>query len=73
MKQHLGKQESEVAPYVSLFWASMMIGRWASAAGVFEKSKLFNQIMGIFLPLVAFGIFALANTIGGSDVSSFMP
>jgi FHS family L-fucose permease-like MFS transporter len=51
----------------------MMIGRWASAAGVFEKSKLFNQIMGIFLPLVAFGIFALANTIGGSDVSSFMP
>lgn len=73
MKQHLGKKESEVAPYVSLFWASMMIGRWASAAGVFEKSKVFNQIMGIFLPLVAFGIFALANTIGGSDVSSFMP
>lgn len=73
MKQHLGKNKSEVAPFVSLFWASMMIGRWASAAGVFEKSKVFNRIMGIFLPLVAFGIFALANTIGGSDVSSFMP
>jgi FHS family L-fucose permease-like MFS transporter len=73
MKQNLGKNESEVAPYVSLFWASMMIGRWASAAGVFEKSKVFNRTMGIFLPLVAFGIFALANTIGGSDVSSFMP
>ena len=73
MKQNLGKQESEVAPYVSLFWASMMIGRWASAAGVFEKSKVFNRVMGIFLPLVAFGIFALANTIGGSDVSTFMP
>lgn len=73
MKQHLGKEESEVAPFVSLFWASMMIGRWASAAGVFEKSAFFNRIMGIFLPLVAFGVFALANTIGGSDVSSFMP
>lgn len=73
MKQHLGKKESEVAPFVSLFWASMMIGRWASAAGVFEKSQMFNRIMGIFLPLVAFGIFALANTIGGTDVSSFMP
>jgi FHS family L-fucose permease-like MFS transporter len=73
MKQQLGKSESEVAPFVSLFWASMMIGRWASAAGVFEKSKLFNRLMGIFLPIVAFGIFALANTIGGSDVSSFMP
>jgi FHS family L-fucose permease-like MFS transporter len=73
MKQNLGKEESEVAPFVSLFWASMMIGRWASAAGVFEKSKVFNRVMGIFLPLVAFGIFALANTIGGSDVSSFMP
>lgn len=73
MKQHLGKKESEVAPFVSLFWASMMIGRWASAAGVFEKSQLFNRIMGIFLPLIAFGIFALANAIGGSDISSFMP
>ncbi len=73
MKQHLGKKESEVAPFVSLFWASMMIGRWASAAGVFEKSKLFNRIMGIVLPLIAFGIFALVNTIGGSDISTLMP
>jgi FHS family L-fucose permease-like MFS transporter len=45
MKQHLGKKESEVAPFVSLFWASMMIGRWASAAGVFEKSKVFNPTL----------------------------
>ena len=29
--------------------------------------------MGVVLPLVAFGIFALANTIGGSDISSFIP
>lgn len=73
MKQHLGKKESEVAPFVSLFWASMMIGRWASAAGVFEKSKTFNRLMGVILPLVAFGIFALANTIGGSDISALTP
>ncbi|MEN9698932.1 MAG: hypothetical protein RLZZ301_130 [Bacteroidota bacterium] len=69
MKQKIGKQEHEIAPFVSLFWASMMIGRWASAAGVFELSKQFNRIMGVVLPIVAFGIFALANTIGGSDVS----
>jgi FHS family L-fucose permease-like MFS transporter len=73
MKQHLGKKESEVAPFVSLFWASMMIGRWASAAGVFEKSKAFNRIMGVILPLIAFGIFALVNTIGGSDISALTP
>lgn len=73
MKQKIGTSEDEVAPFVSLFWASMMIGRWASAAGVFEKSKIFNRIMGVVLPLVAFGIFALANTIGGSDISSFLP
>ncbi len=73
MKQKIGTSEDEVAPFVSLFWASMMIGRWASAAGVFEKSKIFNRIMGVVLPLVAFGIFALANTIGGSDISSFIP
>jgi hypothetical protein len=39
MKQKLGTSENAVAPYVSLFWASLMIGRWTSAAGAFNLTK----------------------------------
>ena len=70
MKQKIGTPENAIAPFVSLFWASLMIGRWASAAGVFELS---NTIMGIILPFVAFGIFAAANIIGGYQISSLYP
>ena len=43
LKREYGMQNSDVTPYVSLFWASLMIGRWASASGIFtsndEKAK----------------------------------
>ncbi|MFM7104990.1 MAG: MFS transporter, partial [Flavobacteriales bacterium] len=59
MKQELQFGEHEIAPFVSLFWASLMIGRWASAAGAFNVSESMNKLLGVILPFVAFGIFLL--------------
>jgi len=73
MKQKLGTPENEIAPFVSLFWASLMIGRWTSAAGVFNLSKSLKMILSILLPFVAFGIFAAANIIGGHDIQTLYP
>jgi MFS transporter, FHS family, L-fucose permease len=73
MKQKLGTDEGEVAPYVSLYWASLMIGRWTSAAGAFALSDKLKQILGIILPFVAFAIFASVNMIAGVNVEKFMP
>lgn len=73
MKQKLGTPENKVAPFVSLYWASLMIGRWTSAAGVFELSKSMKTILGIVLPFVAFAIFAGANIIGGHDIQALYP
>ncbi len=73
MKQKLGTPESGLAPYVSLFWASLMIGRWATAAGVFELSRKFKSAIGISLPLVAFGIFLMVNLLAGAELSTFYP
>lgn len=73
MKQKLGTAEHAIAPFVSLFWASLMIGRWASAAGVFNLSKIYNKLLSILLPFAAFGIFATANLIGGHDIQSLYP
>ncbi|MFZ9586661.1 MAG: MFS transporter [Crocinitomicaceae bacterium] len=73
MKQKLNTPENAVAPFVSLYWASLMIGRWTSAAGVFNLSKLMKTILGIVLPFVAFGIFAGANILGGHDINELYP
>ncbi len=73
MKQKLGTPENAVAPFVSLYWASLMIGRWTSAAGVFDLSKSMKTLLGVVLPFVAFGIFAGANIIGGHDIQELYP
>lgn len=73
MKQKLGTPENAVAPYVSLFWASLMIGRWTSAAGAFDLAESTKLKLSILLPFAAFGVFAFANVIGGHSVQSLFP
>jgi len=73
MKQKLGTSESEVAPFVSLFWASLMIGRWSSAAGAFGVSDELKQKLSLLLPFIAFAIFKLVNFIAGHNVQVFYP
>ena len=73
MRQRLGTPESAIAPFVSLFWASLMIGRWTSAAGAFNLSSSVQQRLSLLLPFVAFGLFLLVNLIAGNDVEMFYP
>ncbi|MEK0420987.1 MAG: hypothetical protein RLZZ161_838 [Bacteroidota bacterium] len=73
MKQKLGTQEHDIAPFVSLFWASLMIGRWTSAAGAFNLDAGAKQKLSILLPFAAFSIFAMVNFIAGYDISQFYP
>ncbi len=73
MRQHLHTGEHEIAPYVSLFWASLMIGRWSSAAGAFNLPAMTKMRLGILLPFLAFAIFLLVNIVAGHSVSQFYP
>ncbi len=71
MRVHLGTPTDQVAPYVSLFWASLMIGRWTGAVGAFDLSKGVKTLLGFFLPYAAFGVFLLVNLIAGNDLTPF--
>jgi FHS family L-fucose permease-like MFS transporter len=71
MRVHLGTETSGIAPYVSLFWASLMIGRWRGAVGAFDVSATMKNILGIVLPYTAFGIFLFANKIANHDLTPF--
>jgi len=71
LKHNMGYDTNKVAPYISLFWASLMIGRWTSAASAFNISASMKQVLRFVLPFVAFGIFLGVNTLAGTDVSIF--
>ncbi|WP_201747879.1 MFS transporter [Chitinophaga vietnamensis] len=68
-----GLAESELDPYVSLFWGSMMIGRWTGAISVFNVSKNTRKILCVIVPFVAYGVVLGANVIKGNDISQLYP
>lgn len=70
-KEFGGVLEHNIAPFVSLYWGSLMIGRWNGSINVFNMSKTVNMLMKFIIPFVAFGIIILANELSGKDVSSF--
>lgn len=69
LKVEYGMASSEITPYVSLYWASLMIGRWTSAAGVFSTKKSTRNLLRFVLPYSAFGIFILINAITHQDLT----
>lgn len=71
MKKELGFQTKDVAPYISLFWASLMIGRWTSSASAFNISSTMKKALRFILPFAAFGIFLAVNAIAGKDIQIF--
>jgi FHS family L-fucose permease-like MFS transporter len=77
MKQHVTGADGQpipterIAPYVSLFWASLMIGRWTSSVGAFGVSRGAEKILRFVMPYLAFGVFLLVNRIFNHDVTPF--
>ena len=60
---------SEIAPYISMYWGSMMIGRWAGAVSAFNLAKNKQIFLTILLPLVAFAVVITANTLAQYDMT----
>ena len=64
-----GHQSSNLAPYISMYWGSLMIGRWTGAISVFNLSKQQQIIATIVVPLIAFLVIIGINTIAQKDMS----
>lgn len=64
-----GYDESEIAHFISLFWGSLMIGRWTGAITVFNLPTMWKNILTVVVPYVAFGVVLGVNMISGTDVS----
>lgn len=71
LEKYLNVPTQGVAPYISLYWASLMIGRWTGAVGAFDVSMGAKKILSFLMPYLAFGVFLLVNSIAKHDVSQF--
>ncbi|MEM5539242.1 MFS transporter [Olleya sp. AS48] len=53
--------DAQIAPYISLYWGGLMVGRWVGAITVFNPSKGLKKWLLIIVPYVAFGVILLVN------------
>jgi FHS family L-fucose permease-like MFS transporter len=77
MKEHLrlpdGREfpTDRIAPFVSLFWASLMMGRWTSSVGAFNVGSSAKSVLRFIMPYLAFGVFLAVNKIARHDITPF--
>ena len=65
-----GFSSSEIAPYISMYWGSLMIGRWAGAISAFNLNKSKRVIALIIVPLIAFVLIVVLNTLTGKNMET---
>ena len=63
-----GLNDTEIAPYISMYWGGLMIGRWTGAITIFNPSNNLKKWLYILVPYVAFGVVISVNAISGFEV-----
>ena len=53
--------DAQLAPFISLYWGGLMIGRWVGAITVFNPSKGLKKWLLILVPYVALSVILLVN------------
>ncbi|MFM6953645.1 MAG: MFS transporter [Sphingobacteriaceae bacterium] len=71
MEKELGFAIKDIAPYISLYWASMMIGRWTGAVEAFTSNISLQKILRFVAPYLAFGVFLLVNALAKHNLAPF--
>ncbi len=71
METKLGFKIGEIAPYISLYWASLMIGRWTGAVEAFTDNMSTQKVLRFLAPYLAFGVFLAVNAIAKHDLTPF--
>ena len=72
MPEIKGIDHTKISHFISLYWGSLMIGRWTGALAVFNFSKSTKLIMQIIMPLIAFAVIYGINYLRGSHVEDYL-
>lgn len=60
--------DTQIAPYISMYWGGLMIGRWTGAITVFNPSNTLKKWLYILVPYFAFAVVLSVNSISGFEV-----
>lgn len=71
LEKMLGFQTKEIAPYISLYWASLMIGRWSGAVEAFNPKAGLLKFLKFLAPYLAFAVFLGVTAIANHDLTPF--
>lgn len=71
MEKDLLFQTKDIAPFISLYWASLMIGRWTGAVEAFTDDMNLQKILRFIAPYLAFGVFLGVNKFMEHDLTPF--
>jgi FHS family L-fucose permease-like MFS transporter len=59
---------SQIAPFIAMYWGSLMIGRWAGAINAFQLTAKTKMWLRFIVPLIAFTVVMLATKIAGYNI-----
>lgn len=71
MEKDLGFLTKDIAPYISLYWASLMIGRWTGGVEAFTSDMSLQKTLRFVAPYLAFGVFLGVNKFMDHDLTPF--
>lgn len=60
--------EAYLFPFISLYWGSLMIGRWTGSAEALSENKNFKKLLMILLPFLAFALVYVVNFIKANAI-----
>lgn len=71
MMKNLGFSTQDIAPFISLYWASLMIGRWTGAVEAFTNNLSLQKILRFIAPYFAFAVFLGVNKFMDHNLAPF--
>jgi FHS family L-fucose permease-like MFS transporter len=71
MESGLGFATKDIAPFISLYWASLMIGRWTGAVEAFTDNMNTQKVLRFVAPYLAFAVFLAVNKFMDHDLTPF--
>ncbi len=64
--------KSQIAPFISLYWGGLMIGRLTYATALFKVDHAMRSAVSLLLPFCIFGLILAINWIAGYDINKLL-
>lgn len=63
-----GFTSSEIAPFIAMYWGSLMIGRWTGAVSALNLTATTKKWLRICMPFISFFVVLLFTFIAGYEI-----